>query len=63
MNEKETKTININDYKKTEEKNDVSSYSVSFNSAQLQTNPIMKKRLIISIKDNSKKFGISDLFS
>jgi len=63
MDEKETKIININDYTKTEETSYVSKFSVPYNSPQHQTNPIMKKRLVISIKDNNKRFSISDLFS
>jgi len=55
MKNQETKIIKIEDY----QSGNISKYRYS-NSL---TNPIMKKKFIINVKNNTDKFSVSDLFN
>lgn len=60
MKETETKVINIMDY--VNRKN-YDNFSDSYRHSDSLTNPIMKKNLLINVKEKKHTFSVSDLFN
>lgn len=62
MKETETKIVNIRDFV-SEKNRDCGDFSGSYRYSSNLTNPIMKKNFLISVKEKTHTFNVSDLFN